>query len=176
MTDDIVPCAPRTNRLKELLSPVSCSRPPSLKTRTPSMPEVRERHSSSVSTMDQMDSGITRCIPLKTKRDAHVSMQTIADKTAARTTPQKHRKHKEVTSERSSTKDQTYPLSLRSSSSVGHRSSSRKCPATHAPNLTRTHSECDKEQRTKRNKAACIIQRAWRRLVYICCCVCLLSS
>lgn len=172
MGGDTVPSAPQTTRLKELLSPVSCSQPPSLKPRPPSMPKVRERPSSntcapstSVSIMDQTEASTRECSSLK-KRDAHMSVQTAPD---THTSPQKHRNRKETTSERTTTKDQSNTPSLRSSSSLGHKGSSRKTQsATHAPISTRIHRECDKEQRRRRNEAARIIQRAWRRLAYMC--------
>ncbi|XP_018541672.1 inversin isoform X2 [Lates calcarifer] len=164
VTGDTVPSAPQTTRLKELLSPASCSQPPSLKPRPPSVPKIRERPSSimstpstSVSSMDQTEAGSRECISLK-RRDFHMSMQTHIH-----SSPQKHRSHKEQTSDRAATKDQTHTSSLRSSSSLDHKSPSRKT-GTHAPIPTRTHRGHDKEQRRRRNEAARIIQRAWRRL------------
>ncbi|XP_044064574.1 inversin isoform X2 [Siniperca chuatsi] len=170
VASDTVPGAPQITRLKELLSPASCSQPPSLKPRPPSMPKVRERPSSntctlstSISVTDQADTIIRECIPLK-KRDAHMTVQTAPGKTDAHTSPQKHRNHKEQTSEKAATKDQTHTPSLRSSSSLDHKSPSRKTQsATHAPISTRAHREHNKEQRRTRNEAARIIQRAWRR-------------
>ncbi|XP_070768341.1 inversin [Enoplosus armatus] len=169
VTEDTVPGAPQTTRLKELLSPASCSQPPSLKPRPPSMPKVRERPSSntctpstSFSVTHQTDTITRECIPLK-KRDAHMTVQTAPGKTDAHTSAQKHRNHKE-TSEKAATKDQTHTPSLRGSSSLDHKSPSRKTQsATHAPISTRTHREHSKEQRRTRNEAASIIQRAWRR-------------
>lgn len=174
LTGDIVPSSPQTTRLKELLSPVSCSQPTSLKPRHPSIPKVRERPSSntcapstSVSTMDQTEASTRECSSLK-KRDGHMSVQTAPEQTDTHTSPQKHRNHRETTSERTTTKDQTPAALLRSSSSVGHKGSSRKTQsATHVPISTRTHREYDKVQR-RRNEAARIIQRAWRRLVCMC--------
>lgn len=170
ITGDTVPGAPQTTRLKELLSPASCSQPPSLKPRPPSMPKVRERPSSntctpsaSVSAMEQTVAVTRECIPLK-KRDAHMTVQTAPGKTDPHTSPQKHRNHKEQTSEKAATKDQTHTPLLRSSSSSDHKSPSRKTQsATHAPISTRTHREHNKEQRRTRNEAARTIQRAWRR-------------
>lgn len=175
LTGDIVPSASQTTRLKELLSPVSCSQPTSLKARPPSMPKPRERPSSntcapstSVSAMDQTEANTRECTSLK-KRDSHMSVQRAPDKTETHTSPQKHRSHKETTSERTTTKDQSHTPSLRSSSSIGHKGSSRKTQsATHAPISTFTHRERDKEQRRRKNEAARIIQRAWRRLVCVC--------
>uniref|UniRef100_A0A3B4UFA4 Inversin n=1 Tax=Seriola dumerili TaxID=41447 RepID=A0A3B4UFA4_SERDU len=168
VTGDTVPGAPQTTRLKELLSPASCSQPPSLKPRPPSMPKVRERPSSitsipstSVSSMDQTEATSKECMSIK-KRDTHTSMQAAPGKTDAHTSQQKHRNHKEQTSERAATKDQTHTPSLRSSSSLDHKSPSRKTGA-HVPISTRTHRGHDKEQRRRRNEAARIIQRAWRR-------------
>ncbi|XP_040901157.1 inversin isoform X2 [Toxotes jaculatrix] len=163
VTGDTVPGAPQTTRLKELLSPASCSQPPGFKPRPPSAPKVRERPSSitgtpstSVVSMDQAEISSRGRIPLKK------SVQTVPGKTDAHTSPQKHRNHKEQTSERAATKDQTHIPSLRSSSSLNHKSPSRKT-GTHAPISTRTHRGQDKEQRRRRNEAARIIQRAWRR-------------
>ncbi|XP_062278125.1 inversin isoform X2 [Scomber scombrus] len=166
VTCDTAPCAPQTTRLKELLSPASCSQPPSLKPRPPSTPKVRERPSSNTcapSSMNQTDTITRECIPPK-KRDAHTTVQIAPGKTDALTSPQKHRNHKEQTSEKAATKDQTHTHSLRSSSSSDRRSPSRKTQAaTHAPITKRAHRGQDKEQHRRRNEAARIIQRAWRR-------------
>lgn len=170
VTGDNVPNATQTTRLKELLSPASCSQPHSLKPRPPSMPKVRDRPSSntctpstSVSAADQTDTITRECIPLK-KREAHMTVQTAPSKTDAHTSPKKHRNHKEQTSEKAATKDQTHTPSLRSSSSLDHKSPLRKTQsATHAPISTRTHREHNKDQRRTRNQAARIIQQAWRR-------------
>ncbi|XP_035491809.2 inversin isoform X2 [Scophthalmus maximus] len=163
VTGDTVSVAPQTTRLKELLSPASCSLTPSLRPRPPSMPKVRERLSSntSVSSVDQIEATSREGISLK-RRDAYTSVQTAPGKTDANTSPQKRRNHKEQTSERGSTKDQTHTASLRSTSSLDPKRPSRKT-GTHAPTSTRTHRGHDKEQRRKRNEAARIIQRAWRR-------------
>lgn len=174
-TGDIVPSSPQTTRLRELLSPVSCSQPTSLKPRRPSIPKVRERPSSNTcapstnfSAMDQTEASTRECSSLK-KRVSHMSVQTAPGKTDTHTSPQKHRNHKENTSERTTTKDQTPAAILRSSSSIGHKGSSRKTQsAMRAPISTRTHREYDKMQRRRRNEAARIIQRAWRRLVCMC--------
>ncbi|XP_071325597.1 inversin isoform X2 [Trachinotus anak] len=167
VTSDTLPSAPQTTRLKELLSPASCSQPPSLRPRPPSMPKVRERPSpitsapsTSVSSVDQTEASSRECIPLK-KRDAHMSVQPAPGNTDGHTSTQKHRNHKEQTTERAATKDQTHTPSLRSSSSLDHKSPPRKT-GTHAPISTRTHRGHDKEQRRRRNEAARIIQRAWR--------------
>ncbi|XP_031709449.1 inversin isoform X2 [Anarrhichthys ocellatus] len=160
----------QTTRLKELLSPISCSQPPGLKPGPPSMPKARERPSSNscipstcVAVTDKPDTTTRECVPLK-KRDAHVTVQTAPSETDALTAPQKHRDHKERTSEKAAAKDVTYIPSLRSSSSLDHKSPLRKTQsATHAPIWTRTHREHNKEQRGRRNEAARIIQRAWRR-------------
>lgn len=163
VTCDTTPCAPQTTRLKELLSPASCNQPPTLKPRPPSTPKVREQPSTSISSMDQTDTITRECIPLK-KRDAHTTVQTAPGKTDALTSAQKHRNHKEQTSEKAATKDQTHTPSLRRSSSSDRRSPSRKTQAAaHAPIPKRTHRGQDKEQRRRRNEAARIIQRAWRR-------------
>ncbi|KAJ4930866.1 hypothetical protein JOQ06_025169 [Pogonophryne albipinna] len=162
-----VPGALQTTRLRELLSPAGCSPPPSLKPRPPSTPRVRERPSSgtcipsiSVAGTDTIN---RECIPLR-KKDAHMTVHTAAGKDDAPTALQKHRNHKEQTSEKAATKDQTLIPSLRGSSSLDHKSPSRKTQsATQAPISTRTHKEHNKEQRRRRNEAACIIQRAWRR-------------
>lgn len=170
MTSDAVPGAPQTTRLKELLSPASCSQPPSLKPRPPSVPKVREQPSSitcipsaSVSTANQTDTITRECIPAK-KRDTHITVQTASGKTDVHTLPQKHQNHKEQTSEKATTKDQTHTPSLRSCSSLDHKSPSRKTQsATHAPISTHMHREHNKEQCITRSEAARIIQRAWRR-------------
>lgn len=161
-----VPGALQTTRLREL-SPAGCSPPPSLKPRPPSTPRVRERPSSgtcipsiSVAGTDTIN---RECIPLR-KKDAHMTVHTAAGQDDAPTARQKHRNHKEQTSEKVATKDQTLIPSLRGSSSLDHKSPSRKTQsATQAPISTRTHKEHNKEQRRRRNEAACIIQRAWRR-------------
>ncbi|XP_068592214.1 inversin [Cebidichthys violaceus] len=160
----------QTTRLKELLSPVSCSQPPSLKPAAPSMPRVRERPSSNacipstcVVVTDKTDTTTRECVSVK-KRDAHMTVQTAPGETDALTAPLKHRNHKEQTSEKATAKDVTFIPSLRSSSSLDRKSPLRKTQsATHAPISTRTHREHNKEQRGRRNEAARIIQRAWRR-------------
>ncbi|XP_068998975.1 inversin [Embiotoca jacksoni] len=170
VSSDTAPSAPHTTRLKELLSPTSCRQPPSLKPTPPSMPKVRERPSSNtsspstaVSTMDQTEANTGECIPLK-KRDVDASVQIALGKTDAHTTPRKHRNHKEQTSERATTKDQMHAASLRSCSFLDHKCPLRKTQsATRAAMSKRTHREHDKEQRTRRNEAASIIQRAWQR-------------
>uniref|UniRef100_A0A671UGP0 Inversin n=1 Tax=Sparus aurata TaxID=8175 RepID=A0A671UGP0_SPAAU len=89
VTVDPVPDAPQTTRLKELLSPSSCSQPLNLKPRPPSTPKVRERPSSntctpstSISTTDQADAITRECIPVK-KRNAHMTVQAAPGKTDA---------------------------------------------------------------------------------------------
>ncbi|XP_031155010.1 inversin isoform X1 [Sander lucioperca] len=167
---DPVPGALQTTRLMELLSPASCSQPPSFKPRPPSMPKIRERPPSStcipftsIAVTDQTDTITRECVPLK-KRDAHMTVQTAPSKTDAHTAHQKQRNLKEQTSEKAATKEQTHSPSLRSSSSLDHKSPSRKTQsATHAPISTRTHMEHNKEQRRRWNEAARIIQGAWRR-------------
>ncbi|XP_067365737.1 inversin isoform X2 [Channa argus] len=166
MTVNTVAGAPKTTRLKEHLSPDSWSHPHSLKP----MPKVRGRPSSntcapstSVSTVNQTEANNRECINLKT-RDAHMSVQSASAKIDTHTSTEKHRNHKETTSERAASKDQTYTPSFRSSSYLAHKSSSRKTQcATQAPASTCTYREYDKEQPRRRNEAACIIQRAWRR-------------
>ncbi|XP_026173454.1 inversin isoform X2 [Mastacembelus armatus] len=151
-------------RPKELLSPVSFRQPPTLKPRPPSIPKVREQlfpttyaPSTSVPTMVQTEISAGEYRRLK-KKDTH---STQSD---ARTSPQKHRNHKEQTSDRVATKDQTHTPSLRSSTSLEHKISMKRTQfATHAPILTRTHREYDKEERRRRNEAARLIQQAWRR-------------
>lgn len=168
VTGDTMPGASQTTRLKELLSPASCSQPPSLKPRPPSMPKIRERPSSithipsiSVSSMDQTEASSREGISLK-KRDTHTSVHAAHDNTDAHTSSQKQRNHKELTSERATTKDQTHTPSFRRSSSSDHKSPSRKT-GTHALISARTHKGHNKDQRRRRNEAAQIIQRAWRR-------------
>ncbi|XP_063735953.1 inversin isoform X2 [Eleginops maclovinus] len=155
-----LPGALPTTRLRELLSP-------SLKPRPPSTAKVRERPSSGTcipsTSVAGTDTFNRECIPLK-KKDAHMTVHTAPGKDDAPTALQKHRNHKEQTSEKAATKDQTLTPSLRGSSSLDHKSPSRKTQsATQAPISTRTHKEQNKEQRRRRNEAACIIQRAWRR-------------
>ncbi|XP_041648854.1 inversin isoform X2 [Cheilinus undulatus] len=126
-----------STRLKDLISLTSCSQPPTLKPRPPSMPKVRERPSSNTSVTNQSDSSRER-VPLK-RRDAHLSVKMPPTNTDAYT-------------------------SLGSSSSLDHKSPSRKTPsATPETISTRKHRELSMEQSKARNKAALIIQRAWRR-------------
>ncbi|KAM7420732.1 hypothetical protein PAMA_015115 [Pampus argenteus] len=167
VTCDIGPCVPQSTRLKELLSPASCSQPSSLKPRPPSTLKDRERLPSNTcapsTSVEQTDPITRECIPLK-KRDAHTTVKTAPGKTNALTSLQKHRNHKEQTSEKATSKDQTHTPSLRSSSSSDRRSPSRKTQAaTHTPIPNSAHRGQDKEQRRRRNEAAWIIQRAWRR-------------
>ncbi|XP_019126312.2 inversin isoform X2 [Larimichthys crocea] len=168
VTGDTVSGVPQTTRLKELLSPASCSQPPSLKPRPPCTPKVRDQPSSNTCTpstnvpvMDQTDTITRECTPQK-KRDTH--MTSAPSKSDAHTSSQKHRNHTEQITEKAATKDQTHTPSLRSSSSSDHRSPSRKTHSTaHASITTRTHGELNKEQCWTRTEAARIIQRAWRR-------------
>lgn len=168
VSSDASPDALQTTRLTELLSPSGFRPTP------PSMPKFRERllsnspsPSTAVSSVDQTEAGRRDCMPLK-KSNAHMSVQTARAITNAHTSPQKHRRHKARTSEKATTKDQTRSASLRRSSSVDHKSPPRKAQsATHAPMSTRAHREYNKEHRRRRNEAARIIQRAWRRRVYI---------
>ncbi|XP_074509834.1 inversin isoform X2 [Sebastes fasciatus] len=170
VTGDTVLSALQTTRLKELLSPASCSQPPGLKPRPPSMPKVRDRPSSStcipstsVAATDQTDTITRECVPLK-KRDAPMTVQAAPGRTDVHAATRKHRNHKEQTSEKAASNDQTDTPSLGSSSSLDHKSPQRKTQSvTHAPISTRTHREHNKEQRRRRNEAARIIQRAWRR-------------
>ncbi|XP_060906542.1 inversin isoform X1 [Labrus mixtus] len=165
VTGDTVPNAP--TRLKELLSPTSCSQPPTLKSRPPSMPKVRDQPSSNtfipVSVTYQTDTISRECFPLK-RRDAHTTGQMTPAKTDAHSSPHKHRNHREQTSEKAATKDRTPAPSLGSSSSLDHKSPSRNTQSTtRAIISTRMHREFNKEHRRARDKAARIIQRAWRR-------------
>ncbi|XP_055359449.1 inversin isoform X2 [Betta splendens] len=141
-------CSARTTRLRELLSPVSCIQPPSLKPRPPLMPRVRERPSNTrVCTVDRTEASSRGADSPVTARDAHAS-------------PQKHRIHEEATSDRTTPKERTGTPSLRSSPASGHGGAWRRSqPATHAAASTRTHGE----QRGRRSEAARVIQRAWRR-------------
>lgn len=169
VTSDTVPGASQTTRLRELLSPASCSQPPTLKPRPPSVPKVRDQPSSitclppTSSTANQTDPITRECLPVK-KRDTHITVQTAPGKADAHTSPQKHRNCKEHTSEKAATKDQTHAPSLRSCSSSDRQSPARKTPpASHAPVCTQLHGEHNREQRMTRNEAARIIQRVWRR-------------
>ncbi|KAK2844540.1 hypothetical protein Q5P01_011199 [Channa striata] len=126
MAVNTMPGAPQTTRLKEHLSPVSCSQPHSLKPRPPSMPKVRERPSSntcapsaSVSTMNQTQKA------QKPQREGHYQRPNLHFR----------------------------PQKLFKKDSVCHTN----------PSLNPTCREYDKEQRRRRNEAARIIQRAWRR-------------
>ncbi|CAI5662433.1 unnamed protein product [Oreochromis niloticus] len=164
VSSDASPDALQTTRLTELLSPSGFRPTP------PSMPKFRERPlsnssspSTAVSPVDQTEASRRDCTPLK-KSNAHTSVQTARAMTDAHTSPQKHRRHKERASEKATTKDQTRSASLRRSSSVDHKNPPRKAQsAAHAPMSTRAHREYNKEHRRRRNEAARIIQRAWRR-------------
>ncbi|XP_030014479.1 inversin isoform X2 [Sphaeramia orbicularis] len=163
VTSDTVSCSLQNNRLTELLSPSSCSHTLGLKPRPPSVPKVRERPSSRTSTpsknictVEQSSPITSESLPVK-RGDTHMSVQTAAGKTDSHTSSPKHKNHKEQTSER----DRTHTPSLRCSSSLDHKSLSRKTSTQAA--TTSTHRERDKEQCRRRNEAARIIQRAWRR-------------
>ncbi|XP_074540577.1 inversin isoform X2 [Halichoeres trimaculatus] len=165
VTGDPVPCAYQSTRLKELLSPSSCSHPSTPRPGPHSFPKVRDRQSSItfVSVTHQTEAIAQEDLPLK-RRDTHMTMQMAPCKTDSHTSLHKHRNHKEQTSEKAALKDKTCSPSLGSSSSSDHKSPSRNTQsATHAPIPARTHREINKEQRRVRNKAARIIQRAWRR-------------
>ncbi|XP_017280620.1 inversin isoform X2 [Kryptolebias marmoratus] len=155
----------QTTRLKELLSPTSCREPPSLKPTPPTRPKVRERSSSNtsapatpVSGVDQREVSARECIPLK-KRDSRPS---ASGKSNAHACLQKHRNHKEQTSEKTPVKEQT--ASLRSNSSLDRKRPSRRAqPGLPAPVSTIARGQHDREQLRRRNEAARVIQRAWRR-------------
>ncbi|XP_029360482.1 inversin isoform X2 [Echeneis naucrates] len=168
VTSDTMPTTPQTTRLKELLSPASCSHPASIKPRPPTTAKVRERPSSitstsstSVSPTDHTEASSREYVPLK-KRDSHMNAQTAPGFTYSHTSPQKHRNHKEQTSERAATKDQTHTPSLRTSSSLDHKNPYRKT-GTHTLTSTHTCRGQEDEQHRRKIKAAQIIQQAWRR-------------
>lgn len=163
MTSDTEPGVSQTTRLKELLSPTSCSQPCSLKPRPPSTPRVREQPSSSASTATahQTDGIGRRCPPVK-RRDGHIAVRTALGKTDS--VPQKPRNRKEQTSGNRAVKDQTPTPLMRSCSSIDHKSPQRKPQsATHAPISKHMHREHDLEPCGTRDEAARTIQRAWRR-------------
>ncbi|KAM4581149.1 inversin isoform 1-T3 [Odontesthes bonariensis] len=170
VSSDTGPDASQTTRLKELLSPASCKEPPSLKPTPPTVSKVSEKSTSNTSTpstpisiMDQSEARTRECIPRK-KRHTHTSVQTASSKTDDQTFPQKHRTHREQTSEKATVKDQTHAVSLSSNSALDHKRPSRKTQSgTHAAMSTRAQREYDKELRKKRSEAARIIQRAWHR-------------
>ncbi|XP_029957966.1 inversin isoform X2 [Salarias fasciatus] len=163
---DSAPGAPQTTRLKELLSPGSSSQPPSLKPTSPSTPKTRDQPppsactpSTPASAADQSEARTGERIPLK-KTDNPASVQTVIAKADSHTSPRKHRKHKQQNSPR----DRAPVVSLGSSSSLDHKSPSRKTHSASRASLSaRTHREHSREQRRRRNEAARTIQRAWRR-------------
>lgn len=150
----------QTTRLKELLSP-------SLQPRPPGTPKARERPSPIPPATAPADTTTRECsIPVK-RRDAHLAAQPARGKTDSHASPQKHRTHKEPTSEKTREAART-PSLRRSGSSSDHKSPSGKTQsATHAPPATasRTHRDQGREQRRARSEAARVIQRAWRRSV-----------
>ncbi|XP_062255648.1 inversin isoform X2 [Platichthys flesus] len=158
VTDDTVSGAPQTTRLKELPSPASCSQPPNLKPRPPSMPKVRERLSFNTSAPITGASSTEQIEATSREFTPHMP---APGKTNAPTSPLKPR-NKEQTPERGSTRDQSHTASLRSTSSLDHKRPSRKT-GTHGAVSTRAHRGHDREQRRRRTEAARIIQRAWRR-------------
>lgn len=169
VTSDTVPGASQTTRLRELLSPASCSQSSTLKPRPPSVPKGRDQSSSitclpsTSSTANQTDPITRECLPVK-KRDTHITVQTASGKADAHTSPQKHRNHKEHTLEKAATKAQTHTPSLRSCSSSDRQSPARKTlPAPQAPVCTQLHRERNREQHMTSSEAARIIQRVWRR-------------
>ncbi|XP_034030776.1 inversin isoform X1 [Thalassophryne amazonica] len=170
---DTVDCAPQITRMKESLSLTCYKKPPSPKHRLlPSMPKVKERSSSSTctpstvfSSMDQTDATYRQKIP-GSKRNTPTAVQADPGKTHTHTSSLIHRRHKEQTSEKPVTKDQTRNPSLKCPSSLDHKSPSRKIHThtlTHTPVSTCTLWEVDRKQRRKKNEAARTIQRAWRR-------------
>uniref|UniRef100_A0A3P8UNH7 Inversin n=1 Tax=Cynoglossus semilaevis TaxID=244447 RepID=A0A3P8UNH7_CYNSE len=129
----------QNTRLKELPLPTGCSQPSTLKPRPPSKPKIRERP---VSTKGTTPSGVS-------------SMDHSED------VSKKHRNHREHTSERSSTKDQSSMASVRIGSPLDHKDPARKT-STHALVSTHGHRGHDRELRSRRNDAARIIQQTWR--------------
>uniref|UniRef100_A0A665WHX2 Inversin n=1 Tax=Echeneis naucrates TaxID=173247 RepID=A0A665WHX2_ECHNA len=144
VTSDTMPTTPQTTRLKE-------ERPSS----------ITSTSSTSVSPTDHTEASSREYVPLK-KRDSHMNAQTAPGFTYSHTSPQKHRNHKEQTSERAATKDQTHTPSLRTSSSLDHKNPYRKT-GTHTLTSTHTCRGQEDEQHRRKIKAAQIIQQAWRR-------------
>lgn len=156
-TTDPFPGASKSTRLKELLTLSGCSQPHSLKPRPPSMPRVRDQLSPPSHalfpgsyTAYQNDSISRERIPVK-KRDIGVT----AGKTNAPLSSQKHQNQKGHTSKAVPAKDEVGAPSVRSVSSLDLRGV-RKAQCV----FTNMHG---KEESLRRNEAARLIQRAWRR-------------
>lgn len=154
------PGASKSTRLKERLTLSGCSQPPGLKPRPPSMPRVRDQLSPPSRTLSpgsytayRNDSNSRERTPAK-KRDVAVA----AGRTNAPLSSQKHQNQGERASKAVPAKDEAD----RSVSSRDHRKA--QCVVT---NVHR------KKESVRRNEAARIIQRAWRRWVMrACVCTC----
>lgn len=158
VTSDPSPGASKPSRLKERLTLSGCSQPHGLKPRPPSMPRVRAQLSPPSRTLSPGSSTAYRndSTPVK-KRDVAVT----AGRTNAPLSSQKPQSQKEPTSKAVPANDEVD----RSVPSLDHRGV-RKAQRV-LPNV-----RCQKES-VRRNEAARIIQRAWRRCVmhaHICTC------
>ncbi|KAM9782828.1 inversin [Neosynchiropus ocellatus] len=134
----------------ELLPMPNVSQLPSFKPTPPSTPKVREQTTSKTSPprtsgRNQADSKTSQH-----KRDIHTKK--------LKTDSHMQGKHKEKASEKKLT-----PLLKGGSSFNGSSSASRTEEATQVPTSTDTRRACEMDLLRRRNRAARIIQRAWRR-------------
>ncbi|XP_053743091.1 inversin isoform X2 [Synchiropus splendidus] len=146
-------CASGTvhNKFTELLSRPTVSQPPNFKPRPPSTPKMREQTTSKTSPPR------TSCRSLADSKTSHHKRDTHSKK--FKTDSHKQRKPNEKASEKLT---RGTPL-LKCCSLNGSGSASRTEEATQVPTSAHTLRAWEKDQLRRRNKAARIIQRAWRR-------------
>ncbi|KAM8825900.1 inversin isoform 2-T2 [Synchiropus picturatus] len=150
-TPDCASGTVHNNKFTELLSRPTVSQLPHFKPRPPSTPKMREQTTSKTSPPR------TSCRSLADSKTSHHKRDTHSKK--FKTDSHKQRKPNEKASEKLT---HGTPL-LKCCSLNGSGSASRTEEATQVPTSAHTLRACEKDQLRRRNKAAQIIQRAWRR-------------
>lgn len=164
VTGDSETCTSQSTRVKETLSPSSCSQLFALKPRPPSKPKAKERVSFSHKNISPIDKkhAINK-EPIILTNQPLQTCRTAAHSSSAQKL--RHQIRREQTSDSGSARDQTNNGSIRCISTLD-RNGPKKASAQAAIQFKtspRTHRKYDIEQRKRRNKAACTIQQAWRR-------------
>lgn len=164
VTGDSETCTSQSTRVKETLSPSSCSQLFALKPRPPSKPKAKERVSFSHKNISPIDKkhAINK-EPIILTNQPLQTCRTAAHSSSAQKL--RHQIRREQTSDSGSARDQTNNGSIRCISTLD-KNGPKKASAQAAIQFKtspRTHRKYDIEQRKRRNKAACTIQQAWRR-------------
>uniref|UniRef100_A0A3Q2PIV3 Inversin n=1 Tax=Fundulus heteroclitus TaxID=8078 RepID=A0A3Q2PIV3_FUNHE len=142
LSDHAASEAPQHTKLKKLLSPAGSREPPSPRPTPHTAPRAGQRSSS-------VASAASTAVSPADRAEARPGEGRKKDSS------RKHRSHKEPTSE-TALRDRAQPPSLRSSSSSDPKRLRRRAQ----PEVTSTGTE---KERVRRNKAARVLQRAWRR-------------